>query len=170
MGEIIRKERHARGRRGADHAAWLRPAAVLGSALAALLVWAVAHLMFGIPVRRPSFDGAAAPQVVTGQVVLVVAVLLASAGWTLLCLLERVSARPRRAWTVAALLALLISLSAPLSGSGAGVADRVTLIMLHLVVGLVLIPPLAASAVPRRRPTRLVDGTAGNGAAASPES
>jgi hypothetical protein len=170
MGEIIRKERHARRGRGVDRGAWRRPAAVLSSGLAALLVWAVAHLMFGIPVRRPTFDGAVPPQTVTGPVVLVVSLLLSSAGWTLLCLLERVSARPRRAWTMAALLVLLVSLAAPLSGGGAGVADRATLVMLHLVVGVVLIPPLAASAVTRRRPTRLAEHAPGNGPTASPES
>ncbi len=44
---------------------------------------------------------------------------------------------------VVALIGLALSLSMPLSGTGASAGDRIALILMHLTVGAVLIPGLA---------------------------
>jgi hypothetical protein len=66
------------------------------------------------------------------------------AGWALLALLERLTART--IWTVTALLA---SLGGPLSRSGITAANRAVLVLPHLAVGAVLIPALRSTAASR---------------------
>jgi hypothetical protein len=68
------------------------------------------------------------------------------AAWGLLALLERLTAHPRTLWTAIAVLALLISLGGPLSGTGITSANRVALALMHLSVAAVLIPLLPRTA------------------------
>jgi hypothetical protein len=65
------------------------------------------------------------------------------AGWGLLAVLERFTARARTVWTVIAALAMLVSLGAPLSGTGITGANRAWLALMHVAVGAVFIPLLA---------------------------
>jgi len=65
--------------------------AVVGSALAAVAVWAVAEFGLGINVREPAGDVGAAN-------VVFASVVASLAGWALLALLERVTARAARWW------------------------------------------------------------------------
>ena len=50
------------------------------------------------------------------------------AGWGVLAILERFTTNPRRAWVIVASIALLASLSAPLSGTGVTAGGRIAMI------------------------------------------
>ena len=116
--------------------------AVLAAAVAALAVWAVAGPALGV-------DIVAATGATTAAIAPVRSVLSAAAvglaGWGLLAVLERVTARPRRVWTAVAVAVLVVSLPAPLL-SASSLAAGVTLAAMHLAVGAVLIPLLPRSA------------------------
>lgn len=110
---------------------------VLGSGLAALGVWAIAHGLLGTDLAVRT--GTAARPV--GPVAVVVASLAAGfAGWLLRALLDRV-ARGRLVWTVVATATFVVSLIGPLSGVDG--PSRAWLALLHLTVAAVLIPGLA---------------------------
>lgn len=116
---------------------------VVGAAvLAALAIWLVAELAFGIHLQAPAFDNSGQASEISALDVAVVAVLLSLAGWGLLALLERLTAHARRVWLIVAPLALVLSLGTPLSGTGVTAADRIVLLLMHLAVGGVLIPAL----------------------------
>ena len=116
---------------------------VVGAAvLAALAIWLVAELAFGIHLQAPAFDNSGQASDVSALDVAVVAALLSLAGWGLLALLERLTARARRVWLIVAPLALVLSLGTPLSGTGVTSANRIVLLLMHLAVGAVLIPAL----------------------------
>jgi Family of unknown function (DUF6069) len=66
--------------------------------------------------------------------------------WGFIEVAERRFRRPRRVWLATGLVALGISLSAPLSGHGVTTAQRIALASMHLAVGAVLIPMFARSA------------------------
>ncbi|HEX9526790.1 MAG TPA: DUF6069 family protein, partial [Streptosporangiaceae bacterium] len=55
------------------------------------------------------------------------------------------------------LLALVVSLSAPLAGHGITGAERLSLVCMHLAVAGVLVPAFAL-AIPRRRPAEDAPG------------
>jgi hypothetical protein len=77
----------------------------------------------------------------------------ALAGWGLLALLERFTARPRTSWTAIAVLVGLLSLAGPLSTiAPTTVANGLSLALMHLAVAAVLIPGLAATAPSLARP------------------
>jgi hypothetical protein len=125
---------------------------VVGAVMAALVVWAVAELGFGLHLRLPA-NGSQASWDVNAVVVVATSGVAALAAWGLLALLERLTAHPRAAWTTIAVLALLISLGGPLSGTGITTANRVALALMHLAVAAVLIPLLPRTASnPTKRP------------------
>jgi hypothetical protein len=116
-----------------------RALAVAGAVLAPVLVWAVAVLLLGVPLA--AHQGAPEP-IPVGPVAVAGAALLASlAGWGLLALLERVTARGTRIWTVVAVVVAVLSLAAPLT-SGATPAAGVVLALMHVAVAAVLVPGL----------------------------
>lgn len=88
--------------------------------------------------------------------VVAVSGLVSLGAWALIEVVERRFHRPRRVWLATGIVALGISLSAPLSGHGVGTAQRITLVCMHLVVGAVLIVMLAriVAAVGRSRHER----------------
>jgi hypothetical protein len=113
-----------------------RSAGVIGAGLAALVVWLLAVPVGGIEL-------AANPQGVVQQIgldqVLIVALGAGLVGWGLLAALERlVPARARLIWTIVAAVVLVLSLFGPI-GAGVGVASKLVLSVLHLVVGALLI-------------------------------
>ncbi|MEU8685514.1 DUF6069 family protein [Streptomyces sp. NPDC048611] len=70
----------------------------------------------------------------------IVSTLMAGlAGWGLLALLERFTARGRQIWTYVACAVLLLSLL-PTLLADATIGTRLTLTAMHLMVGAVLIP------------------------------
>jgi hypothetical protein len=113
--------------------------------MVALVVWAVAELGFGIDLRSPA-NGSEASWDVNPAVVVATSGVASLAAWGLLALLERLTAHPRTVWTAIAVLALLISLGGPLSGTGVTGANRVALALMHLAVAAVLIPLLRRTA------------------------
>ena len=125
------------------------------SVLAALAVWGLSELVFGIDVRQPAF-GPGVPQDLTAGPVVVASVLAGLAAWLTLAVLERITRHARAAWVTLATLVLVVSLGAPLSGRGIDEQSRLVLALLHLTVGALLIVLLsrtstpASSATPRR--------------------
>jgi hypothetical protein len=69
-------------------------------------------------------------------------------GWALLALLERRTDLARAIWTGVALVVVLLSLGAPLTG-GITTAAAVTLTLMHLAVAAVLITVLPLSSPTR---------------------
>ncbi|MCZ7475615.1 DUF6069 family protein [Micromonospora sp. WMMC273] len=116
--------------------------AVFAATVAALLGWVVAVPVAGVELITRS---GSADQRVTPVAVVVSTLLAGLAGWALLALLERLTARARTAWTVVAGLVLLVSLLGPLGG-GVGGAATLTLVALHLVAAAVLITGLRRTA------------------------
>lgn len=119
-----------------------RLVAVVGAVGAALALWAVAEVAFGLDLRGPAFAPSAEPSDVGPAQVLVASLLAALAGWGLLAALERFTARARGLWALVAVVMVIGSLGGPLSGTGVTTANRWALVGLHLVVGAVLIPLL----------------------------
>jgi hypothetical protein len=123
----------------------VRPLVVVGAVMAALVVWAVAELGFGMDLRSPA-NGSQASWDVNPAVVVATSGVASLTAWGPLALLERLTAHPRTVWTTIAVLALLISLGGPLSGTGVTSTNRVALALMHLAVAGVLIPLLRRTA------------------------
>jgi Family of unknown function (DUF6069) len=129
-----------------------RPVAVALAVLAALAVWGVSELIFGVDVRQPAF-GPGVPQNLTAGPVVVASVVAGLAAWLALAVLERLTRHARAAWVTLATLVLVASLGAPLSGRGIDEQSRLVLTLLHLTVGTLLIVLLARSSPPARSAT-----------------
>lgn len=119
----------------------LRALTVVGTAVAALVVWLVATAVAGADLVVPGTGR------VTALAVLVVALLVGLAGWGLLALLERFTARARTVWRIVAAVVLLVSFAGPAGADGG--AAIAWLLALHLVTGVSLILGLPRAA---RRP------------------
>ncbi len=123
-----------------------RIAAVGGAIVAALTVWFVAEVVFGLDLRRPAAGVGAPAHDITAIHVVFAAAVGSLAAWAVLAVLERMTSRPRRAWTVIAAFTLLVSLGGPLSGSGITTSNRLVLVLMHLIVAAVVIAALARTA------------------------
>ncbi|MET8837040.1 DUF6069 family protein [Micromonospora sp. NPDC004540] len=119
-----------------------RALSVLAATAATLAVWVAADPVAGVDL---AVRNGGTEQSVTAVAVGVSTLLAGLAGWALLALLERFTARPRAVWTGAAALVLLLSLLGPLGG-GVGTAATLTLVVLHLVAAGVLVPLLRRTA------------------------
>lgn len=132
-----------------------RLTAVVVAVVAASVLWAVIELAFGLDLRGPTFPGGTM-DVALGHVA-IGSLSISLAGWALLAALEHAVSRPRRVWTAIAVIVLLVSLGGPLSGTGVTTANRLSLVLLHLLVGATLIPLLwrtATATVGDEAPTR----------------
>jgi hypothetical protein len=129
-----------------------RPIAVALGVLAALAVWGISELVFGVDVRQPAF-GTGMPQDLTAGPVVVASVVAGLAAWLALALLERLTRHARAVWVALATLVLVVSLGAPLSGRGIDGGSRLVLALLHLTVGALLIVLLARTSPPARSVT-----------------
>ncbi|MET8866676.1 DUF6069 family protein [Nonomuraea sp. NPDC004580] len=116
-----------------------RPLTVGVAAVAALVVWAVAVPLAGVALTVHMGGGM---QEIGPVSVVVASLVIGLAGWALLAVLERVTSKPGRVWTVVALAVLVLSLLGPLGGAAGGGAMSV-LVVMHLVVGGVLVGGLA---------------------------
>lgn len=124
-----------------------RVLAVLGTTAATLVVWVIAAVALDVKLDVRMKPGAALQHI--GPATVVLASLVAGfAAWALLALLERLTPRARRVWTVIAVVVLALSLIAPLQ-SGVTTGVKVTLLCMHLVAAVVLVPALARTAVRR---------------------
>lgn len=115
---------------------------VLGAAACALAVWTVAVPVGGLELTVRTGGSV---QAVGAGAVAVSSVLTGMAGWGLLAVLERFTARAGRTWTMVALGVLVLSVLGPL-GAGLGAVTRIVLVAMHLIVGAVLIVGLGRSA------------------------
>ncbi|MBB5114168.1 DUF6069 family protein [Micromonospora echinospora] len=115
---------------------------VLAATVATLLGWVIAVPLAGVELTARTGSDV---QRVTPVAVAVSTLLAGLAGWALLALLERLTARARTVWTAVAALVLLVSLLGPLGG-GVGRAATLTLVAFHLVAGTVLITGLRRAA------------------------
>ena len=155
---MIRQETSRTGRKQMH-----RLAAVAGAIIAAVLVWVIAHVAAGVTLSQPAFGATQKPQTLAVPFVAVTAAIASLLAWGLLALIERWAGRPRAVWTAIAVIVLLVSFSMPLSGHGVTMANRVSLLLMHIAVGLAVIPAMAATA-PRRKVSL------GAGSTSSPES
>lgn len=132
-------------------AGWRRRArgvAVAGATLAAVLIWLVADPLLGedLVVRQ---SGQEARDLGLGAIV-TFSLAPSLAGWALLALLERLTARARAIWTAVASAVLVLSFGPVLGVEATGTA-KLTLALLHLAVGAVLIPIFWRTARPARQ-------------------
>ncbi|WP_214318704.1 DUF6069 family protein [Nonomuraea sediminis] len=119
-----------------------RALTVAGAAAAALALWALAVPVAGIDL---TVQLSGATQQVGPGAVAAASLAAGLAAWALLILLERTLKRAARAWTIIAVVALILSLSGPLT-SAVGTATTLTLTAMHLIVAAVLIPGLGRTA------------------------
>jgi hypothetical protein len=110
--------------------------AVLGATAAAVAIWVVATLA-GADLTV-SFGPGQPIQKITVVNVVVAALVGSLAGWGLLALLRRFTAKARAIWTVTAIVAALLSLAGPLS-TIASAGTKAWLFSMHLAVATVLI-------------------------------
>lgn len=106
--------------------------AMAAATLAPLAVW-----LISVPLARAALavrPGGGAAQTVSAGAVLAVALVASGAGWVLLAVLERRTARARRLWTGIALAVLLLSLAGPLTAAVTA-TTAVVLVLMHLAVG-----------------------------------
>ena len=130
-----------------------RALAVIATALAALAVWPITDPLLGIDLTAPTAPGSQELQPITPALVAGTSLVVALAGWALLALLERFTARPRTSWTAIAVLVGLLSLAGPLSTiASTTVANGLSLALMHLAVAAVLIPILAGTSPAPVRP------------------
>lgn len=124
-----------------------RAAGVLAAVGAATTGWAAVEFGLGIDLRHPGGDiGMAAVVLASGVTSL--------AGWGLLAVLERLTARAGRWWASFAVAFAVMSLIAPLTTPGIDPAGRAALALLHAVVAAVLVPLLYRTAIDRTGPRR----------------
>jgi hypothetical protein len=133
-----------------------RPIAVGLGVLAALAVWGISELVFGVDVRQPAF-GPGVPQDLTAGPVVVASLVAGLAAWLALAVLERLTRHARAAWVALATLVLAASLGAPLSGRGIDGESRLVLALLHLTVGALLIVLLSRTSTPASSATSRTD-------------
>jgi len=113
--------------------------AVAGAGAATALVWGVARLL---DVDFKLYPGGGKPtQTVGFPLAVIVALLVALAGWGTLELLERFTGRARIIWTTLAVVVLLLS-AVPILTTDASGGTRTALALIHVAVAAVLIPVL----------------------------
>jgi hypothetical protein len=117
-----------------------------------MAVWLIARYGTGLHLHTPAFGSASQPATLTPGFAAVVTATASAAACGVLYLIERTARNARRAWILTSLAALAVSLSAPLSGHGVSGPGRLALICMHLAAGAVLVPVLALTIRPSRRP------------------
>jgi hypothetical protein len=122
-----------------DHRTLIRIGAVVAATLSALIAWVAMVPLSGIDLVVPAGSGGV--RTVDALDVAVAAVLAGLGGVGTVVLVTRRARRPRRTWTILATGVFLTTLLGPIA-SGAGTGVTWTLIALHSVVAVVLIPQL----------------------------
>lgn len=115
----------------------IRALAVIGAAIAAVVIWAIAVPLLGVHLLVRF--GTSVPQSVGIDYVIGGTLIGSLVGWGLLAFLERRTARARSIWTAVAAVAVLVSLGLPLS-AGVSASTKLTLAVMHVAVAAVVIP------------------------------
>ena len=113
---------------------------VITAVAGAGVVWTVGTALLSHDLVVP-LTGGREPLTVTLPMVLFVSALAALLGWGTLAVLERTTRRGTQIWVGLAAAVLLVSL-APLAAPDLAPGTRVVLGLLHLAVGVILIPGL----------------------------
>jgi hypothetical protein len=117
-----------------------RLATVVTTVIGACIVWTVGIALLSHDLVVPQ-TGGREPLTVTLPMVLFVSALAALLGWGTLAVLERAARRGTQIWVGLAAAVLLVSL-VPLAAPDLTPGTRVVLGLLHLAVGVILIPGL----------------------------
>ena len=134
-----------------------RALAVIAATLAALVVWLITDPLLGNAIYAPSAPGSEQLMPITAVLVAVTSLAASLAGWALLAVLERFTARARTIWPATALVFALLSLAGPLSAlPSTSAADALALAFMHVAVAVVLVPILAGTS-PRPANTSALD-------------
>ena len=131
---------------------------IVAGLLAAEAVWLVAEGALAMHVLAPAGTLAAEPVAIDPLTVALAAGVLPLIGWIVLVGFEQFTQHARTIWLVLALFGLAASLGMPLSGSGVSEANRVVLVVMHLVVGAIVIAVLYRTSP--RRATRSIAASA----------
>lgn len=123
----------------------IRALAVIGAAIAAVVIWAIAVPL--LDVHLLVRFGTSAPQSVGIDYVIGATVIGSLVGWGLLAFLERRTARARSIWTAVAAVAVLVSLGLPLT-FGVSASTKLTLALMHVAVAAVVIPVMRSGSRP----------------------
>ncbi|MEU0132166.1 MULTISPECIES: DUF6069 family protein [unclassified Streptomyces] len=115
---------------------------LLLATVAAVAVWFVADSLLDIGLRAKT--GGDKAQEIGVASVIGATVVVGLLGWGLLAVLDRATASARTVWTVIASVVLLLSLLGPVGAEGT--SAKAALAVMHLVVGLILIPGYARTA------------------------
>lgn len=124
-----------------------RALAVLAAAALAVVIWLIAVPLLGADLLVEDRSGK--PVEIGIGPVLLFSLGAGLAGWGLLALLERITARAKTVWTVIAVVVLLLSFG-PLTDSSISGGTRLVLGSMHLAVAVVLIPALTRMSGPGR--------------------
>jgi hypothetical protein len=139
-----------------------RALAVVAAALAALAVWLVTDPLLGIDLVGTTRPGSEELMSITPALIAGTSLAVALAGWALLALLERFTARARTIWTAIAVGFTLLSLAGPLSVlASTSAANALALALMHLAVAAVVIPMLAGTSPARAQPAPAGSARAG---------
>lgn len=138
MTSTDQEQKVALGSRG------VRAAIVLAAAAGAVLVWLIAGPVLGLDLTVPKeFDSPTPREELEGGPVIGAALIASFAGWLLLAVLERFTARAVTIWTVIGGVVLLLSLP---YRSGFSVTERVVIALMHGVLAAILIGGLRHTA------------------------
>ncbi|MCH1882310.1 DUF6069 family protein [Agrococcus sp. ARC_14] len=132
-GDVFAAQSATRSRR-----LW-RLGTIAAAVLLATAVWALAVPIAGLEL---AVGTGPSTQVIGPDGVAVSSLLLGLAAWALLVLLEKLGERGRRFWQAAGWIVLVLSLAGPIAMGGAP-AVLLTLLAMHLVVGVTVILGLA---------------------------
>jgi Family of unknown function (DUF6069) len=121
-----------------------RALTVVAAIVAAGAVWCVGRL-FGVDFRLADNQGEV---VLTLPIIAGFTLVCSAVGWTALAALERFTHSARTTWSALAAAVLVLSF-VPIFLENATVGTEVSLVLVHLAVGVVLIPRLPRTAGPR---------------------
>ncbi|GIG87766.1 DUF6069 family protein [Plantactinospora endophytica] len=131
----------------------IRAAGVIGAVLSAILVYAVAVTIGAQPEVPQTFGSRTLRPLEFGEV-LGAATIASLAGWALLTILERFTAKAITIWTVVAAIVFLGTLPYM---PGFSADSRVTLVLMHGALAAVLISVMRQTSAPAGRPGPTTD-------------
>lgn len=142
--------------RPSNHRNLFRIGAIVAATASTLIAWVTMVPVSGIELTVPAGAGV---RIVDAVDVAFAAAASGVAAVGIATLIGRRARRPRRTWTIVATAVFVLSLLGPVS-SGAPIGITFSLIALHSVVAVVLIPQLARTLPRRESPGRMEPASA----------